>query len=250
MPNGKRKTWPKRLKLKEPTVVPVEGYNMPNGRAEGYFGGIENINRRLDEWLRIYPDIEKLGITRDDWLVLATESRDPARVKRELDTWISTGYIDRARAQGIWKAVDWMVRQSQAEHIYGEAPEDRERRLAREREAAERARYQAPYRAVPRAVVPTPEPLEYGPALEEMRLGFREEMPRTERWRDWFRSRYPRMIEQFEAKVPEAERKEETWAEHLRKRRPEIREEWWRLTPYERGERPSAFAPRIQTVGF
>lgn len=213
-----------------------------------YFGGIENINRRLDEWLRMYPDIERLGITRDDWLVLATESRDPTRVKRELDAWISTGYIDKARAQGIWKAVDWMVRQSQAEHIYGEAPEDRERRLARE--AAGRARPPARYVAPRRAVTPRPEPLEYGPALEEMRLGLREEMPRTERWRDWFRSKYPRLIEQFEAKVPEAERKERTWAEWLKKREPEVREEWYGMTPYERGERPGAFAPRIQTVGF
>lgn len=214
-----------------------------------YFGGIENISRRLDEWLRMYPESKKLGITRDDWLALVAESRDPARLQRELDTWISTGYIDRARASGIWKAVDWMVRQATAEFVYGEAPKDRERRLAREEAARKRAALFAPYPRARRARVPTPEPLEYGPALEEMRLGFRGEMPRTERWRDWFRSKYPRLIEQFEAKVPEAKRKEKTWAEYLRKRRPEVREEWWRLTPYERGERPSAFAPRIQTVG-
>jgi len=232
--------------------IPLEAYELGEKETRplrgGFPRGYETIDYWMDEWLRMYPESKKLGITRDDWMVLMFQSRDPAKVQRELDTWISTGYIDKARAQGIWKAVDWMVRQSTAQFIYGELdPRDRERRLAQEREAA--GRRPAPYRAAPRAVAPRPEPLEYGPALEEMRLGFREEMPKTERWRDWFRSKYPRLIEQFEAK-PEAERTKATWAEYLKKKKPEIKEQWYGLGWYGRGERPAVHAPRIQTVGF
>ena len=46
------------------------------------------------------------------------------------------------------------------------------------------------------------------------------------------------------------EQRQQGWAEFLRAKRPKIKEEWYKLSPYERGERPSAFAPRIAKVAF
>lgn len=74
----------------------------------------------------------------------------------------------------------------------------------------------------------------------------------TEPWRAWFESRYPTLLRQFKATLPRegmpAERAEASWVEWLKKRTPELREQWQRLSPYQRGERPSVYAPRIRTV--
>lgn len=76
----------------------------------------------------------------------------------------------------------------------------------------------------------------------------------TEPWRAWFESRYPTLLRQFKATLPRegipTERAEASWVEWLEKRTPELREQWQRLSPYQRGERPAVYAPRIRTVGF
>lgn len=215
------------------------------------------------------PQPEKYGITEQDWQVLMMLSGNPAKVQRELEKWISTGMINQFQARDIWGELDVRVRQATAQFLFGEDPEDRERRLAREareekeeewartqREIAElggmgpaaweRAGERRQRERWERGMVG----LDYGVGLEEMRAGFA--VPQTERWRDWFRSKYPRLIEQFKAQEFKdiSVSPTKTWTEYLEKRKPEIREQWYGMTPYERGERPSVFAPRIQTVGF
>ena len=88
---------------------------------------------------------------------------------------------------------------------------------------------------------------EFGTA-EEFRTGF--DITQTEPAIAWFNRRFPRLIEQFRAEVPKEEQRAETWAELLARRRPRIREEFSKLSPFQRGERPGVFAPRIQTTGF
>lgn len=99
----------------------------------------------------------------------------------------------------------------------------------------------------------------YRPAFYEMLGG----LPGARPYLDWFESMFPSLVREFEATLPtykgyraaeyaaeEAERIGESWADWLRGRRKEVRERWWSLAPAQRGERPWAFAPRIQTVGF
>lgn len=85
----------------------------------------------------------------------------------------------------------------------------------------------------------------------------------TKPYLDWFASRYPSLAREFEATLPtfpgfltreeaakQARGQEKGWAAWLRERRPELREEWASLGWRRRGERPYAFAPRIQTLSF
>ena len=93
-------------------------------------------------------------------------------------------------------------------------------------------------------------PVEYAPAFEEMVGG----LAGTQHWRDWFEGKYSKLLRQFRGTLPSPSpgktEVEKTWAEHLRILKPELKEEWAGLSPYQRGERPSVFAPKIRTVGF
>lgn len=228
-------------------------------------------------------DPEAYGVTGADWQRLTGLIRDEARLQGLLQGWIDQERISQSQAADIWDelrgqiirasraAASAQFRTEYALYATGqkEFPEDRARRLARALAAEKEEEWARTRREIaelggmsPAAWARSEErrrrerelagfrEIGYGPGLEEMRAGLAEEMPRTERWRDWFRSKYPRMVEQFEAKVPERERVEKTWAEYLKKRKPEFREEWYGLSPWERGERPGVYAPRIQTVGF
>lgn len=122
----------------------------------------------------------------------------------------------------------------------------------REETQAKRARARA-WRYAP------PQP-EYARAFEEERLGLGGAQP----WKTWFESQYPTLVGRFRATLPrmeqaaypgltpsEAEKQiEETWAERLRKGKPELREEYAKRYPYGMGARPWAMAPRIQTVRY
>lgn len=186
------------------------------------------------------------AITRQEFQHLVSLGGTPAGIEAQLRQWMSRGYIDEFQARDIWAGLDAELGRVETERLRVEEEE----RVGIERKEE---RYRVAQRAgvlFERTPITRPAPFEYAPALEEMRGEFAEEMPKTERWRDWFRSKYPRLVEQFEAKIPEAERREESWIEILRKQKPRLREEWYALTPWERGERPTAFAPRIQTVRF
>lgn len=216
------------------------------------------------------PDPEKFGLTEDDWRTLMMLGRDPQRITTELQGWLDTGYITQFQARDIYDEADLRLRQAEAilsSTGFTQAEWDL---LSSEEKAAHMQKvggfapkttrqptgFQGPLnieemraRGARRVVVPEPF-TEFGPELEKLRESFLGGVPQTERWRDWFRSRYPRLIEQFTAKTPEEERGPETWADFLRGRRTGIREQFSRLSPFERGERPSVQAPRITTVGF
>ncbi len=91
---------------------------------------------------------------------------------------------------------------------------------------------------------------QYEPAFEEMVGG----LAGPQRWKDWFEGKYSKLLGQFRRTLPTpapvAGEVEKTWAEYLRKRKPELKEEWWSLPSYQRGERPRAFQPPIRQVQF
>jgi len=102
---------------------------------------------------------------------------------------------------------------------------------------------------------PTPE--SYNPP------GFEDiDVKGPERWKSWFQSRYPTIAREFMGKGEaewtgdissgkwETPRTKETWADFLQKERERLKSEYYKKSPYERGERPEAFAPRIRTVKF
>jgi len=85
---------------------------------------------------------------------------------------------------------------------------------------------------------PVVEPFRPEPAFEEMRGGLQPQP-----WREWFESSYSQILRQY--KATEEEPTTKGWAEYLKRRKPELKEEWWTG----RRER-AAFAPRITTVKF
>lgn len=202
------------------------------------------------------PQPEKFGLTEDDWRTLMMLGRDPERITTELQRWLDTGYITQFQARDIYNEADLRLRQAEAILSSTGLTQAEWDLLSSEEKAAHMQKVGgfAPKRqpltfTAPRQ--PKPPPFtEFGPELEKLRESFLGEVPQTERWRDWFRSRYPRLIEQFTAKTPEEKRGPETWADFLRGRRTGIREQFSRLSPFERGERPGVQAPRITTVGF
>jgi len=68
-------------------------------------------------------------------------------------------------------------------------------------------------------------------------------------WKDWFSYRYPGISRQFRQQ-PEEARTGGTWSLFLEKERNRLREEYAKKSPYERGERPSVYQPKIRTVNF
>ncbi len=268
MPNGERDTekdknfwlWVERTYAPEQVAVIQRDVSVLGTIWEHYVTRIYGTQWDIgyEPMPRGRPQPEKYGLNESDWLVLEMLGGNPARVQGELEKWIGTDYINQFQARDIWDELNVRLRQAATTllatgYTEEEWPAEYERRQTEKARLKEEERVRGQYRIqsmVGSRFAARPAPFtEYGPALEEMRAGFAETMPKTERWRDWFRSKYPRMIEQFEAK-PEIRRTEKGWAEYLKKRKPEIREEWYGMTPYQRGERPSAFAPRIQTVKF
>ena len=183
--------------------------------------------------------------------------RDPERITAEIQRWIGTGYITQFQARDIYDEADLRLRQAEAilsstgltQAEWDKLSDEDKTALVQERAGFRPKREPLTFTA-PRRITQEQPFSEFGPGLENLRQSFIGEVPQTERWRNWFRSRYPRLIEQFTAKTPEEERAPETWADFLKGRRTGIREQFASLSPFERGERPSTFQPRITTVGF
>ena len=77
----------------------------------------------------------------------------------------------------------------------------------------------------------------------------------------WTEKMFPELLRKYKAMQPVPEpfmteveakaaavKKEASWREFLKKY--PFKKEWWRMAPYERGERPGVFAPKIRTVSF
>ncbi len=68
-------------------------------------------------------------------------------------------------------------------------------------------------------------------------------------WQRWYERKYAGIRRQFQERATE-ERTEEAFGTFLGQQTEKEREQWWRQGSFQRGERPSAFAPRIRTVRF
>lgn len=146
--------------------------------------------------------------------------------------------------------------EEQAKYLAGLRREEEKEIRERFKEKAARLRQQLMYGQAWGGVQPKPR---YRPAFYEMWGA----LPGSRPYLDYFESLFPSLVQQFQAQLPtykgfltargaarEAEEIGETWADWLRGERKEIRERWWSLRPEQRGERPWAFQPRIQTVEF
>jgi len=70
-------------------------------------------------------------------------------------------------------------------------------------------------------------------------------------FRNWFRQRYPAIVREFKSELTGEQPLKEVearWAALLKRKTPELREEYEALPYWERGERPQVFQPRIKTV--
>lgn len=99
----------------------------------------------------------------------------------------------------------------------------------------------------------------YRPAFFEAMGGLGGARP----YLDWFESRFPSLVFEFESTLKtykgfrgagfaarEAGKIEESWADWLKGTQKRERERWFSLSPWQRGERPSLFAPRVATMSF
>ena len=83
--------------------------------------------------------------------------------------------------------------------------------------------------------------------FEEVRAGLVGARP----WTDWFESKFSRELGRFRATLLSKEPLPgKRWSEYLKKREPELEEEYKERFPYGIGGRPWAFQPKIRTVDF
>ncbi len=99
-------------------------------------------------------------------------------------------------------------------------------------------------RRLTRGPTTRPEAFPFEPAFEEERA----RLGGPQIWKNWFEDRFGLQIRRFKGQVED--QTEETWATFLKKQTPKLREEWWKVGAFRRGERPSAQQPRIRTVRF
>jgi len=136
-----------------------------------------------------------------------------------------------------WAQANYMsASQSIETDIFARFPEE----LRAETERVEAGRITPRYRAPATGYGVTPTP-QYRPAYEAAGMG-------SQPYRDWFERQYSAELSRYREGVETPT--EESWATYLKKREPQLREEWAGLSPWERGERPSYFAPAIKTVQF
>ncbi len=182
----------------------------------------------------------------------AMEERIARQQKEEVDRLRTTG------RRGITGVPEWQLKQFEQRVARGEMTEEQvgayiERRFESQARARTRRKKAFAWQVSP----PRPE---FAEGFEEQRL----QLGGTQPWRDWFEGRFAQELGQFRATIPKFERGlweglsprdveakvEMAWAERLRKRVPELEEEFATRFPFGRGGIPSAFQPRIQTVGF
>ncbi len=92
------------------------------------------------------------------------------------------------------------------------------------------------------------------PRYETIFEGARGGWTGSQPYRDWYERTFASELSQFMAGLPKekqpAEEVEKSYAEFLGKRRPELYERFKKQSSFQRGERPSYFAPPIRTVSF
>jgi len=68
-------------------------------------------------------------------------------------------------------------------------------------------------------------------------------------WKSWFEGKYSSVVSELFQK-PSEQQTEQGWSGFLEKERLRLREEFMKQSPYQRGERPGVYAPRLRTVAF
>jgi len=87
---------------------------------------------------------------------------------------------------------------------------------------------------------------EYSRVFQEQVSGMQGPQP----YKDWFASRYPSLMAGFTEKGGTKIQAEQAWTSYLSSAGQRLQEEYARISPYQRGQRPSAYAPQIRKVGF
>ncbi len=192
--------------------------------------------RERDEMLRtLYPDIDPEQVDKDKVERLRAEGR------------VGVGGIPEWQLERWEQRIDKGEISQEAVSSFIDRREESQQR--RERRARQRAQWQF---APPRP--------EFGAGFEEVKEGVGGTLP----FQDWFGSRFPSLVAKFQATLPDltqagfpgltprqAETQiEQQWAEVLKRRTPQLREEFATRFPFGPQGRPERFAPRIQTVGF
>lgn len=138
-----------------------------------------------------------------------------------------------------------------------ELERDEGRRIRdRYRERRDALRFQLLYGQEWGGVQPQPR---YSPAFYAQLGGLEGSRPQM----DWFEGLFPSLVRRFEAQLPtyegfktvkgavrETEAIQTRWAEWLKGERTALKERWWSLTPFRRGEKPWAFQPMVRTRSF
>ena len=209
----------------------------------------------------------QFGITDEDFTTLMTLGLPGERLEAKLKQWISTGRIDVGQASEIWDEV--VARRGFSSSAAYREEEERRKQVERQRPLEEEERLKLKeeenIRKLWAAGLATRRPQQvawpqYGTAEENL-----PDIPgaETETWDRWFSSRFPSVIQEFEKTrsrgrtVYPGRTAEETsqaltegWKAHWDSEQKRLVEKYWKQGPYARGERPAAFAPRIQTVAF
>ena len=198
------------------------------------------------------------GITTEDWNLL--QSLPPTGVDAQLSYWFSQGHINlsnignivaadiKYRAEAEQKRLD-RVQREQLWQKYYQYP------MALRLTSKGWAKYQRGKAWQKERVTP-----EYSRIFTQ----YAPELEGSQPWKDWFESNYSSLVAKFEASIPEFEAKywkdkrpkeveeevEAGWAEWLKKKTPELKEEYQTKYPYGIQGRPWAFSPRVQTVQF
>ncbi len=141
-------------------------------------------------------------------------------------------------------------------YLKGLEREKRKKIRERYKEKREALRHQMSYGQEWGGVQPQPR---YKPAFYEQ-LGV---LPGSRPYLDWFQSRFPGLVSEFESKLPtykgfktvlgavrETGEIQEQWSEWLKGKKSSLKERWWSKRPEERGEKPWAFQPMIRTRSF
>jgi len=190
------------------------------------------------------------------WDILLSLHKDPDKLQDKLDEMYDAGLITKWQHEDIFNEVYDRVQKTGLEYMLTSEKERADVQRAELEKEKEQQRLIGAQKFGEQLLLHRTQAslrgrTDYGPAFEQVGAEFGG--AKTERWRQWFQSQFPTLTRQYESLYPVGGKVEKTdipWPEWLKKKKPEIREQWHKQTPYERGERPSAFQPRITTVRF
>jgi len=262
------------------TLPEPEGGYTEDQQAE-YEAYLEYLKENPDSGLPTPKDIDDYFKNRDSWIEDYTppeeiegeteEKREYTdEEKREYNTWKNYAYT--YGDPDDWYALDiddyfknknladeqlteWQGREAE-EKQYELSPEEQARRQQESYDYTQWARSQAEYGAQ-EAYAETPE---YAQSFTEW---FGTKGTKSQPLQSFIEGMFGKLKTQYEATQPreigyptreearaEAARREAGFEAWLPTQTPELEKQFWAQSPYERGERPGTFAPRIRSVNW